>query len=393
MTDADKKLFFKFAEDAVARQIGERRIEKYRSDFSSAHTMTGMSLTAMVKGMDGLREACSKINGDKQQYSPITKKDVKRQLGSLYNFVHEGERSVEYASKEVKLLIRHQIKAADKRLAKTVITREELRAMTRFGNTMDKAMLWLLFESGMRNGEFEQLKKSDITLIEEGLDVRVPAGKTGERKNTVVEAKQFVLDWLIEHPKKDEDAPLWISIDTKKPLTQGGIAKRIREVVERLNIYRKKKGIPPYTTPINPHNFRHSRATELAAESGMTEQILCIVFGWRIGSDMPRTYLHLNSEHAKRAVLKTYGKAKPEEETKVITDWTCPKCKQITPLAKNYCGTCGYSRDGKVLSKTVVLEDRIQTLETSQKKLLKDQEKLLRYIANMEKKELDRRKI
>ncbi|MCX8198211.1 MAG: hypothetical protein N3F07_03405 [Candidatus Micrarchaeota archaeon] len=54
MTDADKELFLKFAEDAVARQIGERRIEKYRSDFSSAHKMTGMSLTAMVKDLDGL---------------------------------------------------------------------------------------------------------------------------------------------------------------------------------------------------------------------------------------------------------------------------------------------------------------------------------------------------
>ncbi len=386
MTDADKTLFLKFADDAVARQIGERRIEKYRSDFASAHYMTGMSLSAMVKDFDGLKQAVSKINGDKQQYSAITKKDVKRQLGSLYNFVHNKERSVEYADKEVKLLIRHQIKAADKRLDKAVLTREEIRAMTRFGNTMDKAMLWLLFESGMRNGEFVQLKKSDIKQTEEGLDIHVPAGKTGERETAVVEATKFVLAWINDHPIKDDDAPLWLSIDTKKPLTQGGIAKRLREIVERLNAHRRKKGIPPFTKPINPHNFRHSRATELAAESGMTEQILCLLFGWRIGSDMPRTYLHLNGEHAKRALLRTYGKAKPDEEKQIITDWICPQCQEKTPLAQNYCGRCGHTKEGKVVNKTIILEDRIKTLENNQKKLL-------RYISDMEKKELYRRKL
>ena len=372
-SDKEKKLFIRFAEDARKNQIGERRIEKYRSVCATLRTISGLPLDKIVKDMDILGNVVAKINSS-MKYEAETKQHLKLILGSLYNFVHEGDRSMTYAPKELKKLVRHRIKASDKRLAREIITREEVRELSKAANnTMDKALIWLLFESGARIGELEQMKKPDIRQIEEGLLVRVPAGKTGEREILVVEAASYVNKWLDEHPSKDKNAPLWASSQSDRPLSSAAISKRIRILVERLNERRKKQGIPQFSKSVNPHNFRHSRASELGAEPGMTEQILCKYFGWEIGSDMPRTYLHLTSEQVQRAILRTYGKAKPEEEKKIIIDWNCPRCKTKTPIGQNYCGTCGSPKDGKVISKTAMLEAEIKAMRAQIKEIQKAQ--------------------
>ena len=188
-------------------------------------------------------------------------------------------------------------------MAKPIITREEIRALSKSTrDVMDKAIIWLIFETGMRIGEFEQLKRGDVEQIKEGLLVHVPAGKTGTRAVVVVEARKFVNAWLEAHPLKKNDAPLWFSQETRRGIGARGIYKRIHELVDKMNEQRIKDGIPRFEKSINPHNFRHSRASELGGEAGMTEQILCKYFGWEIGSDMPRTYLHLTDEQVKRAV-------------------------------------------------------------------------------------------
>ncbi len=368
--DRSQELFFEFARDAYKHQIGDRRIDKYQSDLFSLHSITGISIFDMVKSMSALESVCLKVNQSKE-YETATKRDAKRTLGSLYNFLHNKERSLKYADRKLKEAIAHKTKASDKRIAKAVITREEIRELSKYGDTIDKAIIWLLFESGMRNGEFEQLKKSDITPMDEGLNVRVPAGKTGEREVVVVEACSYVLKWIDEHPEKSKDAPLWQSIDTGNALAQAGIANRIRQMKDRLNATRAKKGIPKFTKNVNPHNFRHSRASELGAEPGMTEAIMCKFFGWELDSDMPRTYIHLTNEQVRRAVLRTYGKAKPEDDKKVITSWICPRCKIENPLALNYCGNCGTGKEGKVISKVVLLEGQIADMKDKQDRMIK----------------------
>ena len=421
--DGDAELFRRFAADAQAHQIGERRLEKYRTDLTIAHTMTGLGMLEMVedakqrqvvehlmkkakllkagsdehkkiteelkaakealleKSIEHLKKACVKINND-TQYSFETKRDAKRTIGSLFCFIHYNNRSLQAAPLDVRVLFRHEAKGGDKRLARAILTREEIREFSkRAGNIMDKAIIWLLFESGMRNGEFEQLKKSDITIVDEGLVIKVPAGKTGERMVIVVEATKYVKEWLAEHPMKAPDAPLWYYVrrgwgeksgkvipkeNKEGALTQAGIAKRIRNVVVRVNDARKKAGIPLFVKDVNPHNFRHSRASELGGEAGMTEAIMCKFFGWEIGSTMPKVYLHITDAQVQRAVLRTFGKAKPEEEVKIITHWTCSRCKDETPMGKNYCGRCGASRDGKVLSMTEKLQAQIDAMKKAE---------------------------
>ncbi len=54
--------------------------------------------------------------------------------------------------------------------------------------------------------------------------------------------------------------------------------------------------------------FRHSRATFLAQY--LTESQLCVYFGWRQGSDMPKVYVHLSGRDILPAVMELNRKIK-----------------------------------------------------------------------------------
>lgn len=403
-SDEDKRLFRRFAKDSIAHQIGERRITKYRTDLTICNTMTGMGLAEMTKGEAGLTKAISKINEDKSGYTFTTKKDAKRTLGSLYCFITYKDRSLSAAPKPMRKLIQHVARGSDKLVARPIIKREEMREMLKYGDTLDKSIISLLFDSGMRNGEFVQLKKSDLAITTEEqeleekdkegkpkkkkveiLDVKVPAGKTGERRITCLEPVVYVKAWLLASPSKDKDGMLWVSPKNGKPLDQQAVAKRIRKTVERMNLARKKKGLPPFIKDVNPHNWRHSRASELGGENGMTEQILCKVFGWEIGSDMPKTYLHLTDEQVKKAVMRTYGYEKKEAKV-IYVERECPICHKISPMGEAICTGCGYDLQentyiNKAPSRLVDMQQKLEAMEKKQEAQKKETENLARQLA------------
>jgi len=144
-----------------------------------------------------------------------------------------------------------------------------------------------------------------------------------------------------------------------------GIAKRIVETVRRMNECHKKNDKPLFTKSVNPHNFRHSRASELGAEPGMVEAVMCKIFGWDVGrSDMPGTYLHLTDEQVKRAVLRVHGRARDDVPKQIETHRICHLCHAENPLGLHYCGTCGkpLAVDAQV-SKMGDMEERMLKME------------------------------
>ncbi|WP_394344768.1 hypothetical protein [Salinigranum halophilum] len=56
---------------------------------------------------------------------------------------------------------------------------------------------------------------------------------------------------------------------------------------------------------MNPHHFRHSRATHLA--NWLTEAQLCEWFGWVQGSNVPARYVHLSGRDIDNAYLALFS--------------------------------------------------------------------------------------
>ena len=199
-------------------------------------------------------------------------------------------------------------------------------------NIRDKAIIALLFDSGIRIGEMLSLRKRDVDL--EGNPAHVSVnGKTGIRTVGILFAAPYLAQYL-NTLKMRADDPLWRDIGSWSNLDKSpkanAIRKMLREVAAKAGIEKR----------IYPHLFRHSRATLYAKK--MTEQEMKIVFGWSGSSTMAGTYTHLSAKDADNAVLRANGIAVPQggDDLKLKTR-QCQRCRYGNAVSAEYCSRCG----------------------------------------------------
>lgn len=108
--------------------------------------------------------------------------------------------------------------------------------------------------------------------------------------------------------------------------------------------------------PINPHHFRHSRATKLA--NSLKEAQLKEFFGWTQNSDMASIYVHMSGRDVDDALLNLYGlkEKKPDEEHD--KPLRCARCSDINPPNSKFCSKCGMALDLKAVMEK---EERMKT--------------------------------
>lgn len=102
-------------------------------------------------------------------------------------------------------------------------------------------------------------------------------------------------------------------------------------LVKDIKTVAKKAGIKK---PVNPHNFRHSRATFLA--NYFTEAQLSQWFGWVPASRMPARYVHLSGRDIDKAYAVLHGLEGEEEKMPKFVPKKCPRCEleKISPDSK-----------------------------------------------------------
>ncbi|WP_435362316.1 tyrosine-type recombinase/integrase [Haloarchaeobius sp. DFWS5] len=158
-------------------------------------------------------------------------------------------------------------------------------------NARDKALVAVLWEIGARIGELIDLTVADLEQTSEGTKIIVD-GKTGSRRLLLLESEPHVETWLRVHPAHRPTAPLWCKIE------QGDCMEPIGYNYIRLRLLERAKRRAGIDKPVNPHHFRHSRATYLA--NWLTEAQLCEWFGWVQGSRVPGRYVHLSGRDIDR---------------------------------------------------------------------------------------------
>ena len=163
-------------------------------------------------------------------------------------------------------------------------------------NDRDRAFVAVLWETGARIGELIDLEVGDIEQTALGKQM-VVSGKTGSRRLLLLESESYLDSWLTAHPNRRPDAPLWCKIDTK----QGSPDEVISYQYIRLRILDRASEQAGIQKPVNPHHFRHSRATYLA--NYLTEAQMCAWFGWVPGSRVPGRYVHLSGRDIDQAYV------------------------------------------------------------------------------------------
>ncbi|MBI2078267.1 MAG: site-specific integrase [Euryarchaeota archaeon] len=186
------------------------------------------------------------------------------------------------------------------------LTREEKEKLLLHCRTFrDRVMVFLFAETGFRRSEMASLNVESVTFDEAspGAWIQLPPDATGLKRGP---RRVFILDrdgdlerYLTAHPRRHEpQAPLFPTFTRRSPkgrLSPNGITMLLRHLHHRAEI-----------RPVNPHLFRHTRATK-AARNNWNESRMRLFFGWTGWSRMPSLYTHLNPDLIRDQVLRDEG--------------------------------------------------------------------------------------
>lgn len=217
-------------------------------------------------------------------------------------------------------------------------------------NPRDRAFIAALAESGGRISEVLKLRVKHLNFDSYGI-IYILNGKTGERICRNINAVPYLQAWLRHHPEKDDpDAPLWVVLGNCKEVAKNGLGKNYQHVWRYNLAYsaarsmlRKVAERAGVRKPVNPHNFRHSKATSLAV-AGLNSAIMNEVMGWTQSSNMSATYLHISRQQTESILLsKVYGLKIDESKTtseKEVLPLVCLNCGTKNYHDSKYCSVC-----------------------------------------------------
>ena len=171
-----------------------------------------------------------------------------------------------------------------------------------------------------------------VEFDENGVVIILPKGKTGARRVRLVFASSYLKNWLDHHPtRSNKESYIWISRkDNETIACNQAIWSALRRAAKHAGVSKK----------VNPHAFRHARATYLAKH--LTEQELKKYLGWTEGSEMASIYVHLSGRDIDNSILRMNGIAVEEtKEDNALKTIKCPKCKEIQDKKASFCFKCG----------------------------------------------------
>jgi integrase len=287
ISEVNKQLILDFVENCFVEGLGQQRILKYISTLKVIATQINIDFDKTEK-----RDLFIFISElEQSNKSDWLKHDYKIALKKFYKWYFKDD------NPELTKWIKASISRKDRKLPEDMLLEEDiLKIISCAKKKSDKAIVALLWDVGARVGEIGNLRIKHIQFDEYGAIVNLN-GKTGYRRVRAVFSVEYLQEWLLVHPDRNNpNAPLWTTFDSKenliKPLHYGSIRMKIKRLAKKAKINKR----------IHPHLFRHSRCTYMA--NYLTEAQMEIYFGWIHGSEMTGVYVHLSGRDIDDAILK-----------------------------------------------------------------------------------------
>ena len=242
----------------------------------------------------------------------LDKDDIKDYLGAIYSEVKASSLRRKIVAIRQFYLLLHKRKIVEDNPTLTLtgpkkdgvlpgaLTREEMTRLIEYNypqnlkGLRDRAIIEMLYSSGVRVGELISLKIKDMDFKGKTVNV-LGKGKKERLLPVTSQAIDSIENYLMKRPTgKDKDSIIFCNLKGEQ-LTERGLQYIIDTLARNCGIYRK----------ITPHMLRHSFATHFL-ENGMNLRYLQALLGH---SNLSTTeiYTHLSIEE----LTKVYRKAHP----------------------------------------------------------------------------------
>ena len=225
--------------------------------------------------------------------------------------------------------------------AESVLTQEEvLRIIEAAKNSRDRAIIAALYQGGFRREVISQLDIRHYVDNEEWAIIRVPhregmKGASGHQK-PLTWAKGFIDRWLSDHPDgRNPDAPLFCSL---RPQDRGDriTGHAVYTMLQRLAKTPEVKEITD--KPLNPHMFKHARATFMRASPRYDKKDIEQVMDWVESTPMHSRYSHADQPAEAARVAQKMGVDIGDENKDNPLD--CPRCGGTITSGMSFCPHC-----------------------------------------------------
>ena len=381
---AKKYLDYLLLEDkpqTVSRRCRELRRILLLLDGKDAKKLGKSDIEQLIKKLNSMKRLDQEGKLTNLETADITKNKIRLTLKDFYKWLYTGSLDKKVPYPDAVSWI--DVKTVGKtKLPEDMLSEEEvIKLIESCNNQRDKAMIAILYDAGLRAGEFLRLKMKSIVLSDDVSYLMVDyRGKTGSRRVPIVFSVPFLSNYINTYRKNAEpDEPLFIILNnnmpTKRPMNYEAFRMLIRKLSDRTGI--KKR--------IYSHLFRFSRATHMAKT--LTEQQLKMYFGWTGDSKMASVYVHMSGRDLDDAVLRANGITSPnkEPEKPMLSTKRCVKCHSNNETTNKFCKLCGSPLDTTMKEQIEALDGREQRI----KKLEDVIELLYQHLDEKTKKEID----
>lgn len=231
-----------------------------------------------------------------------------------------------------------------KKEKKTIPSKEDIiKLVNAAPNNKEKAMIMILAEGGLREGELASLNVGSVEFDEHGCKIWIEKSKSKRRYERFIEAAPFIQQWLQEHPKSDDkNAPLFFSYRH----SEYGKFTRLLPKASWFMIDRIKKQVPELKNKkLYPHLLRHYAVTTRWRE-GMRSETNAQRHGITMNT-LQNVYLHYDDSDADSEYIELHDeKPDPEKllakdaEKKKLLPKKCSYCHTLNPFNNKYCKHC-----------------------------------------------------
>jgi len=353
----NRRAILGFRDRCFSEGLSVPRIEKYAGHLKKLAILLRKDFRSA--GKPDIERVVGQI--EKADLSEWTKRDYRIALKKFYRWLRQTTRD----PPEVAWL-RSDVRNHKRKLPDELLTQDDVASLVRAcTNARDRALISVLYDTGCRIGELASLRLKHIVPHEHGLRLIV-TGKTGTRRLLAVSSAPYLTRWVNAHPcGSDANSYLWISADRRhQRLSYGRINQILRAAADRAGVSKR----------VNPHSFRHSRATHLA--NHLTEAQMKDFFGWTQGSDMASVYVHLSGRDVDSAILSANGIVPPEKKRSDATlkPITCPRCSSHNPATNQFCSHCGTVIDERKAREIAIDDMRQSQSDDIMDRLVEDRE-------------------
>ncbi|PTD94264.1 integrase [archaeon SCG-AAA382B04] len=349
--EENKKTLKKFYRDLKVKDYSDSRILKLINYTKLLAKQINKPFQETTK--EDIKDLVAWIN--QRNLADSTKRTYKVILKVFYKWLNDGSHpeKVEWIKTST---------SKNNKLPKELLREKDIKKLLSGAeNPRTKALISLLWETGARIGELIDLKIGDIEDHEHGKQIIID-GKTGQRRIPLIESVPHLRNWLNLHPEPEPENPIWVNVGN----TRHGKKSSYRNLRKSLETAKKRAKLEE--KPVNPHHFRHSRATYLANK--FTEAQMCQFFGWVQGSDMPSKYIHLSGRDIDEAYAQLHGLEDENKKESNLTPKTCPRCKNQNPHDANLCSYCGQALSHEEFRKFEKAKEDQEEIDVDKQKLI-----------------------